>query len=109
MLQPEVQRACEPRAHAGDGSAGTEPANDAQPCGDGLIQEACFATDDRLLVNGEPDLGRIAAERIAEEARRSDADDCEWMPFDEKRRSDNRGVTAVSGFPDVMAQNGDCV
>ena len=48
---------------------GLQAADDAQPRGDRLAQQRVGAGDQRLLLKRDPEVGRIVAERIAEEAR----------------------------------------
>ena len=95
MRDPLAQDAREPRRDAVDGGAGFEAADDAQPRGDRLAQQRAAAGDHRLLLQRDPEVGRIVAERFAEEARRRDADDRERVALDDERRADERLIAAV--------------
>src|SRR6185295_15811256 len=89
------------------GGAGLEAADDAQPGGDRLAQQRVGAGDHRFVLNRDPEVGRIVAERIAEEARRRDAGDRERMAFDDERLADERLIAAVGRLPRVMAEHDD--
>ena len=107
VLHPLAQDAGEPRADAVGRRAGREPADHAQPRGDRLAQERRVAVDQRLLVQRNPQIGRIAAQRLAEEPGRRHADDRERMPLDDERGADDRRIAAVGALPDVMAHHDD--
>ena len=63
------------------------------------------AVDQRFLLERNPEIRRIAAQRLAEESRRRDADDGERVPFDDERGADDRRIAAVGALPDVVAQH----
>jgi hypothetical protein len=46
-------------------------------------------------VERNPEVRRIAAERLAEESGRRDTDDGERVPLDDERRADDRRIAAV--------------
>ena len=105
VLHPLAQDPGEPRAHAVGRRARAQPADHAQPRRDRLPQERRVAVDQRLLLQRNPQIGRIAAQRLAEESRRRDADDGERMSLDDERRADDRRIAAVGALPGVMAQH----
>ena len=107
VLHPLVEDAGEPRAHAVGRRARTQPADHAQPRGDRLAEDRGVAVDQRLLLERNPQVRRIAAQRFAEESRRRDADDGEGVPLDEERGADDRRIAAVGALPDVVAQHDD--
>ena len=104
---PLAQDVREPRRDAVGGGAGFEAADDAQPGGDRLAQQRVGAGDHRFVLNRDPEVGRIVAERIAEEARRRHAGDRERVAFDDERLADERLIAAVDRFPRVMADHDD--
>ena len=53
----------------------------------------------RFVLNRDPEVGRIVAERIAEEARRRHAGDRERVAFDDERLADERLIAAVDRSP----------
>ena len=99
VLHPLVQDAGQPRTHAVGRRARAQPADHAQPRRDRLAEDRRVAVDQRLLLQRNPEIGRIAAQRLAEESRRRDADDGERVPFDDERRADDRRVAAVGALP----------
>ena len=105
VLNPLMENAGQPRPHAVDRCARPQPADDAQPGGHRLPQDRRVTIDHRLLLQRNPHVRRIAAERFAEKSRRRHTDDGERTAFDVERRSDDRRVTAVSSLPDVMAEH----
>ena len=105
VLHPLAQHAGEPRRHAVGRRARTQAADDAQPRGDRLAQERVSPSDQRLLLQRNPQIGRIASQRFAEKSRRRDADDGERMALDDERDADDRRIAAVGVLPDVMAQD----
>ena len=105
VLHPLAEDAGEPRAHAVCRRIRTQPADHAQPRGDGLAEDRGVAVDERLLLERNPQIGRVAPQRFAEESRRRDADRGERVPLDEERAADNRRIAAVGALPDVMAQH----
>ena len=102
-----MEDAGEPRVHALGRRAWTQPADHAQPRGDRLPQNRCVAVDQRFLLQRNPEIGRIAAQRFAEEARRRDAGYGNGVSFDEQRGADERRIAAVGALPDVIAQHDD--
>ncbi len=105
VLHPLVEDAGQPRAHAVGRRARTQPADHAQPRGDGLAEDRGVAVDQRFLLERNPEIRRVAAQRFAEESRRRDTGDGERLPLDEERGADDRGIAAVGALPDVMAQH----
>ena len=105
VLHPLVEDAGQARTHAVGRRARAQPADHAQPRGDRLPQDRRVAVDQRLLLQRNPEIGRIAAQRFAEESRRRDADDGERVPFDDERGADDRRIAAV-GAP--ARRGGSC-
>ena len=62
--------------------------------------------DERFLLQGQPELGRIAAQRFTEEARRCNAGDGERMPLDDEGRSHDRRIGVVLLLPGAITQHG---
>ena len=58
-LHPLAEDAGHPRAHPVRRRAGPQPADDAQPRGDRLAKDRRVAVDQRLLLQGNPEIGRI--------------------------------------------------
>ena len=65
------------------------------------------AVDHGLLLDGNPNVGRVVAKRFAEKSWWRDADDCEGMAFDDESRTYDGGIAAVSCLPCTMAYHGD--
>ena len=74
---------------------------------DGLAEDRRVAVDQRLLLQRNPQIRRIAAQRFAEESRRRHADDGERVALDDERGADDRWIAAVGALPDVVAQHDD--
>src|SRR6202023_2693944 len=87
--------------------SGTQAADDPKPCGDGLMQERGLTVNDRFLLERNPDVGRIAAQSLAEESRRRYADDGEGMTLDRESGTEDRWIAGVSGLPRAMTENGN--
>ena len=105
---PLPEQPGEPRVHAVDGRARTQPADHAQPRRDGLAQQRRLAAgDQRLLLQRHPQVRRIGLERLAEEAGRRDAGHGERIPLDHQRGPDDRGVAAVDALPGVIGHHHD--
>ena len=105
VLHPLAEDAGEARSDSGGGSSGAETADDAKPSSELLMHERGIATNDGFLLEGNPDVGRIAAQGLAEEAGWSDADDGEGMALDHKRGTEDGGVAGVGGLPGAMTEN----
>ena len=58
-------------------------------------------------MDGNPEVGRIAAEGFAEEAGRRHADHGEGVAFDDQGRADQGAVAAIGFAPGVVAEDGD--
>ena len=99
VLHPLVQDAGEPRAHAVGRRARTQPSDHAQPRGHRLAQDRRLAVDQRFLLERNPQVGRVGAERLAEESRRRDPGDGERVSLDEERGADDRRIAAVGALP----------
>ena len=74
VLHPVAEHAGEPRRDAVDRRARPQPADDAQPRRNRLAQQRAVAVDERLLLQRHPEVRRVAAQRLAEESGRRDAD-----------------------------------
>jgi hypothetical protein len=61
--------------------------------------------DQRLLLDGQPEIRRVAAKRLAKEPRGRDADDRERMILYDERRADDPCVAAVLFLPGAVAQD----
>src|SRR5579871_4368875 len=92
--------------HPGSRGAGPQTANHPQPGGNGLAQQSLIGINERLFLQWEPKIWRVAAKSLAKKSRRSNADHGKWMALDEKSRPDNGRVAAVCQLPDMMTQHG---
>ena len=86
---------------------GAQPADHAQPRAHGLPKQGGLAGDHRLFLEWNPEIRRIGAKRLAEEARRRHADDGERVTFDDKRGAQDGRIAAVRALPRVMTQHED--
>ena len=102
-----MEDAGEPRAHAVCRRARAQPADHAQPRRDRLTEDRGIAVDQRFLLERNPQIRRIAAQRLAEESRRRHAGDRERVALDDERGADDRRVAAVGALPDMMAHHDD--
>ncbi len=105
VLQPVPQRARKPRRDAFHRGAGAQSSDDAEPRRDRLAKQRAVAVDQGLLLDGQPEIRRIAAKRLAKEPRGRDADDRERMILYDERRADDRCVAAVLFLPGAVAQH----
>jgi hypothetical protein len=105
VLHPLVQDAGEPRADAVDRGVRPNPADHAQPGRNRLLEDGRVAVDERLLLERNPQIGRIASQRLAEEPGRRHADDREGVSFDDQGRANERGIAAVGALPRVVAHH----
>ena len=100
----------EERGHARtggvDGGAGAQTADDAEPCLE-AVDHGVGSEEDGLLIDGDPEVGGIAAEGFSEEAGRSDADDGDGVVADDEGGTDDAGVGAVLLLPGAVAEHGD--
>ncbi len=71
------------------------------------MQEGILAAKDAVPAEGEPNFRRIAAQRLAEETGRRNADDGEGMAVEDDGRTDDGWVGAVLLLPGAIAQHGD--
>ena len=106
MLHPLPQDSGQARRHAGGGSARTQPADDAQPCADRLMQQCAVTVNQRLLLHRYPNIGWIAAQCVAKKSGRSHADDGEGMPLDNESRAHHRRIGSIICLPGLMADHG---
>ena len=105
VLQPLAQDAGQPRAHAVGRRVRLQPADHAQPRRHRLAQQRRLAGDQRLLVQRDPQVRRIAAQRLAEEAGAGHADDRERVPLEDEGGADDLRIGAVGARPGVMAHD----
>ena len=105
VLQPVPERARQPRGDAFDRGAGSQSSDDAEPRRDRLAKQRAIAVDQGLLLNGQPEIRRVAAKRLAKEPRGRDADDRERMILYDERRADDRCLAAVLFLPGAVAQH----
>ena len=73
----------------------------------GLTDQRAVAGDEGFLMDGNPKVGRIAAEGFAEEAGRRHADQGEGVAFDDQGGADQGVVSAIGFAPGVVAEDGD--
>jgi hypothetical protein len=105
VFHPLAQHRRQPRCHPVDRGSRPQPADRSEPRRDRLTQQRAVADNQRLLLERNPEVRRIAAERLAEEPGRRDTDDGERVPLDDERRADDRGIAAVRALPGVMADD----
>src|SRR5579884_125471 len=84
-----------------------QAADDAQPGSHRLPKQTARARDEWLLLDGNPDIRWIAAQSLAEEARRRNADHRERMPFNNEGGAHDEGIGPVVRLPGVVAHHGD--
>ena len=65
------------------------------------------AGDQRLLLHGNPQVGRIAPQRFAKESRRCDADDGERVALHDEGRAHDRRIAAVRALPGMVTEHRD--
>ncbi len=70
-----------------------------------MQQRAFRALISGLLLQGNPDIGRIAAQSFTKEPRRGDADHGERMSFEHERGANNGRISAISGLPGMVAEH----
>ena len=63
--------------------------------------------EDRFLIDGEPEVGWIAAEGFSEKAGRGDADDGDGVAADDEGGTNDGGIGAVLLLPGTIAEHGD--
>ena len=106
VLYPLVEDPGEPRPQAVGRRPGAQPADGAQPRGDvdWRSSDASPAISGSLL-EGNPEIRRVAAQGLAEKSRRRDTNDRERMSLHDQRRADHRRIAPIGALPDVMAQH----
>ena len=80
---------------------------DAQPGGTGCRSSELPPAISGSCCSRDPEVGRVVAQRVAEETRRRDAGDGERVAFDDERLADERFVAAVGRLPRVMTEHDD--
>ena len=71
----------------------------------GWCSSALSPSIKRLLLQRNPDVGRIAAQRFAEKSGRRHADHRERMALDDKCGPDHRRIAAIADLPGAMAEH----
>ena len=71
------------------------------------MQQAAIGIDHGLLLQGNPDVRRIAFQSFAEKSRGRDADHGDRVAFDDERGTHDGRIRSVGGLPDAMAEHGD--
>jgi hypothetical protein len=71
------------------------------------MQQGAVAVHGSLLIHGNPEVGRVAAKRLAEETGRRHADDGERVAFHDDGGTDHRRISTVSQPPGMVAQYDD--
>jgi hypothetical protein len=71
------------------------------------MQQAAIGIDHGLLLQGNPDVGRIAFQSFAEESRWRDADYGDGVAFDDERGTHYGRIRGIGSLPDAMAEYGD--
>src|SRR5262249_25348145 len=107
VFHPLTQHARQTRSNTVNRGAGPQTADHSEPRGNGLAEEYGAAGDERFLLNWDPDVRRIAPQRLAKKSRWCDAGDLERMSFDHKGGTHNRRIAAVDRLPEVMADHDD--
>jgi hypothetical protein len=105
VLHPLPEDTGQSCAHAIRRHARPQPADRAKPGGEGIAQQRGLTVEERLLLQRNPEIGRVAAQRFAEESRRHDSHDRERMPLDEKRGAHDRRIATVGAVPRVVAHD----
>jgi len=107
VLYPLAQDFGQARSHSGDRGIPPETADHAQPCRNRLMQQRAAAGNQRLLLQWDPDVRRIAAKSFAEKSRRRHANHRKRVTLHDERRADDRWVGAVRSLPRMVAQHDD--
>ena len=71
------------------------------------MEQRIGPVEDRLLIDGDPEVGRIGAQSFAEETGRRNADDGDGVVRDDERRANNGGVGAVLLLPGAVGEHGN--
>src|SRR5271168_3418981 len=71
------------------------------------MQQTAVAANQGLLLQGDPNVGWIALQRLTEKSRGRNADHCKGMALDHERCAHDRWIAAVGVLPDAVAQHGD--
>src|ERR1700691_4707480 len=90
--------------HSVDGCAGTKPSDHAQPCLE-VMEEGVCSREGGLLIKRNPEIRRVAAQGLPEEAGRRDADDREGMSTEDEARADDFRIRAVFLLPGAIANH----
>ncbi len=69
------------------------------------MQQRTLAAEERLLLQRNPDVRWIAAQRLAEEARWRDADDRDRIAVEDERRADDAGIGTIHLLPGAITQH----
>src|SRR5437763_4751221 len=88
MLRAGAGRSCEPGAGA-------------------LFEQRAFTADQRLLLQGDPHVRRIAAQSFAEKSRGHHADHGDRVASDYKGGAYDRRIARIDGLPKAMADHDD--
>ena len=73
ILNPLPQYSGEAWRHSCNRCSRPQAADHAQPGTDGLVQQRALTINQGFLVHGNPDIGRVTAQRLAEKSGRSHA------------------------------------
>ena len=82
-----------------------DASEDVEPVRIGNLQYAAWAFNHGLHVQRNPDRRRVGVDPIAEEARRSDANDRNRLALDEESRANHVGIGSVRGLPCRVAED----
>jgi hypothetical protein len=86
-------------------NSGLEAAEDVEPVGAGLLQNARLAFENRFCVERNPQGRRIIVNAISEKPGRSDSHNRDWMALNEERGADHVAVTGMRCSPSRIAEN----
>lgn len=105
--QPLTQGGGDLGLQAADGDSGLHPAKKIKPVAVRLLEDAGLSFQDGLVVERNPDGGRIGVDAVSEKSGRSDADQRDGVTLDEEGRSDQVAVGGMLGLPGSVTEDGD--
>ncbi len=107
MQDPLTKNFRQAGSHSFDRGIRSQTADHGQPRRHRLTQQRAAAGNHRLLLQRNPHLRRVGANRFAEESWFRDANHGEWVTLHDQCRSHNRFVRAVFRGPRLMAEHDD--
>ena len=103
--QPLAQRIRQFGLQAARIDAGLDPAQNVEPVGVRLLQNAGLAFQVWLIVKWIPEGGRISGDSITEKTRRRDPNNRKWLVLEVNRRVDHAGIGTVGCLPSLKTEH----